>query len=118
MLATPSVSAILRMSVFCPLKAKAEVRAITFRPGIFANALMIFFGQAVAEILLFLVTAHVGKGQHRDGRLRVLPLGRDSLKRNPEILHGQKTVRRLLGEALADDALKFGGCLQRRGIVA
>ena len=40
MLATPSVSAILRMSVFCPLKANAEVRAITLSPDICARALI------------------------------------------------------------------------------
>jgi hypothetical protein len=34
-------STILRMSVFCPLKANADVRAITFSLGIFARALMI-----------------------------------------------------------------------------
>src|ERR1017187_6429571 len=38
---TPSAPAIPRMSVSLPRNAKAEVRAMTFRPGIFASRLMI-----------------------------------------------------------------------------
>ena len=38
---TPSASAIRRTSVFCPLKANADVRAMTLSPGIWASALII-----------------------------------------------------------------------------
>ena len=38
---TPRARAILRTSSCLPLKAKADVRAITFRPGILARRLMI-----------------------------------------------------------------------------
>ena len=68
MFATPNVSAIRRMSVFCPLNAKAEVRAITLKPGTCASAVQNLFGQPVAEVFVLLVAAHVGERQHGDGR--------------------------------------------------
>ena len=70
-LVTPRVSAILRMSVFCPWKAKAEVRAMTLRSGDLTRSVDDFLGQAVAEIFVVRVTAHVGERQHGDGRLRL-----------------------------------------------
>ena len=95
---TPSASAIRRMSVFCPLNANADVRAITFRPGICASALMISSARPSLKYSLSLSAAHVRERQHGDRRARVRAAGdpRDCSQRRLDVGHRLEPVRRRL----------------------
>ena len=66
---TPSASAMRRTSSCLPLNANADVRAITFSPGMRVRRVDDFLGQPVAEVLVLLVAAHVLERQHDDRRL-------------------------------------------------
>ena len=64
------------------------------------------FGQAVAEVFLLLVAAHVGEGEHGDGGARGIAFVLDLLQGCPDFRDGLETRGGLLGETPPDDALQ------------
>ena len=58
--------------MFCPLKAKDDVRPVDFQLGNLHQGIEQFFGQAIGEVFVFRVAAHVHKRQHRDGKFILL----------------------------------------------
>jgi hypothetical protein len=55
------------MSCSLPRKAKDDVRAVTLRPATVRQQVDDLLGQAVAEVLVVRIAAHVGERQHGDG---------------------------------------------------
>jgi hypothetical protein len=116
MVRTRSVSAILTMSCSLPRNAGGSASR-HLQPGNLREQVQDLLRQAVGEVLVVGVAAHVGEGQNRDGGLLFCWLCAELLQRYPEFGHARKAVFRLLGQAPANDTLKLGGCLKRRRIV-
>ena len=65
------------MSASLPLNEKADVRAATRNASIFERALEQFFSQAVAEVFVLRIGAHIDERQNGDrGRRLRVPVGR------------------------------------------
>ena len=97
------------MSSLLPLKAKAEVRAVTFSPGSLASALMISSAKPSPKYSV-LVTAHVGEWEDSDGwnrfqRGRVLVCSH--LPERLDVQHGLKAPGGILAQAAGDDPLQL-----------
>src|SRR5438552_1369354 len=80
MWATPNASLIPRMSSFFALEGECRGARRNFQPRHFSQRVDDLFGQPVTEILVILVAAHIGEGQHGDGgslRGRLLGNGKE-----------------------------------------
>ena len=91
---------------------------MTFSPGDARQRIDDFFGQAVAEILVLLVAAHVLERQHDDRRLFSGWRRRHVIERGSQLAHRLEAIEGPLGEAAPHDVVHGGRRIERRRIVA
>src|SRR5258708_2103579 len=103
MCSTPSSCAICAILASLPLNENADVRAVTFNAGACISALNDLFSQAVAEVLLFLIAAHIDEWQN-GCRRPLFEWLRALFERRLRFSHGPKTLSRSLAEAAHSDA--------------
>ena len=112
---TPRARAILRTSSCLPLNANAEVRAITLKSRDLRQEVDDLLGQAVAEILVLLVAAHVLEREDRNRWLRVARVRPTCLRARPSPRASTEIADRLAWPGIAARSARGAGGAARGG---